>query len=253
MTSKLLRWLNRRLNGVVGYRDEMGTHGTYDFSHGRHAADRIALVNHLVSLYDYDDYLEIGVRRKADMHDRIIARNRISVDPAEDAEADFNMTSDAFFSQNRKVFDIVFIDGLHTGEQVYRDIENSLAALKPGGCILLHDLNPPTAQHAREIYELDGAYPAWNGTSWQGYARFRKEEPNLEMYVVDVDWGVGFVRRGRQKCYPGAIGSYDDLERDRSEILNLVSVRDFLQRHPSQRLDWSPFDPLKRRFARYST
>ncbi|MFA3920274.1 hypothetical protein [Ruegeria hyattellae] len=100
----------------------MGTHGTYVFSHGRHPASRISLVNHLVSLYGYEDYLEIGVRRKADMHDKIIAPNRVSVDPAEDAEADFNMTSDDFFAQNKREFDIVFIDGLHTGEQVYLDI-----------------------------------------------------------------------------------------------------------------------------------
>ncbi|MFA3920273.1 hypothetical protein [Ruegeria hyattellae] len=72
----------------------------------------------------------------------------------------------------------------------------------------MHDLNPPTAQHAREVYELNGEFPAWNGTRWQGYAQFRKEEPNLEMCVVDVDWGVGFVRVGRQNCYAGPIESF---------------------------------------------
>ncbi|MCG7522130.1 class I SAM-dependent methyltransferase [Ruegeria sp. Ofav3-42] len=246
MNSGFLKTLNKRSGGAIGFRDQMGTHGRYQFSHGKAVANRISLVNHLISLYGFHNYLEIGVRRKADMHDKIIASVKVSVDPAEDAEADFNLTSDAFFQQNTQMFDLIFIDGLHLGEQVYRDIRNSLNVLKPGGMILLHDLNPPTEFHAREVYEVDGKYPAWNGTSWQGYARCRVEDPELEMYVVDVDWGVGYIRRGRQKCYSGSIASYADLEKNRVELLNLITVKDFLRRHPVNRLEWSPLDPLAR-------
>ena len=36
------------------------------------------------------------------------------------------MTSDEFFKQNEDTYDVIFIDGLHTSDAVYRDINNSL-------------------------------------------------------------------------------------------------------------------------------
>ena len=90
------------------------------------------------------------------------------------ANAEYCMTSDDYFSNHDEKFDIIFIDGLHEGQQVKRDIENSLNVLNKNGHILLHDMNPPTAFHARENYEVNGNYPSWNGTSWEGYAWHRK-------------------------------------------------------------------------------
>ena len=52
------------------------------------------------------------------------------------------MTSDEFFEQNKEKFDIVFIDGLHHSEQVYKDILNSLNILNEDGTIICHDMNP---------------------------------------------------------------------------------------------------------------
>jgi hypothetical protein len=49
------------------------------------------------------------------------------------------------------------------------------------------------------------------------------------MRVVDTDWGVGIVHPGRQDPYLGPCDSYDDLARDRTRILNLISVREFLR------------------------
>ncbi len=248
MKKKQFKKMFRRATAFLENRDESGSVGRYAFKQGTCVADRISLINHLNRIYGYKDYLEIGTRNKSDMHNRIDAKSRTSVDPDPKAGADYCVTSDEFFANNSKKFDLIFIDGLHTGEQVYRDIDGALEALNPGGVVLLHDLNPPTAFHAREHYEVDGDFPAWNGTSWQGYARHRAESPNLEMYVVDVDWGVGFVRPGRQICYPKVVSDYGDLERDRVSILNLITVRDFLRRHPSKRLKRSAWDPLLSRF-----
>ena len=52
------------------------------------------------------------------------------------------MTSDAFFLQNKQLFDLIFIDGLHHSHQVLRDINNALRWLSPSGTIVLHDCNP---------------------------------------------------------------------------------------------------------------
>jgi SAM-dependent methyltransferase len=51
-------------------------------------------------------------------------------------------TSDAFFADKRQTkrrFDVVFIDGDHSYDQVKRDFENAVKHLKPGGTVALHD------------------------------------------------------------------------------------------------------------------
>lgn len=210
---------------------ENGVVGTYRFAHGFELASRISLCNHLVNRYGLESYLEIGTRQKSAMNDRIHAARRASVDPNPNAEAEYLMTSDEYFAQHDEKFDLIFIDGLHTGEQVRLDIDNALKALTPRGMILLHDMNPPTAFHARPTYEVDGKFPTWNGTSWEGYAWHRKHNPNVEMYVVDVDWGVGFIRPGTQTLWQGETEGYGVLEQNREALLNLISVSEFLHRH----------------------
>ena len=205
--------------------------GAYRFAHGFERADRISLCNHLIRRYGLTSYLEIGTRSKADMNDLIHAARRASVDPDPKAEPEYLMTSDEYFRQHDEKFDLIFIDGLHTGQQVRLDIDNALKSLTPHGMILLHDMNPPTAFHARPVYEVNGEFPAWNGTSWEGYAWHRKNNPNLEMYVVDVDWGVGFVRPGTQTVWRGQTEGFDTLEKNCIELLNLISVKEFLNYH----------------------
>ncbi len=49
----------------------------------------------------------------------------------------FPTTSDAFFERHGDrlaPFDVVFVDGLHTYEQSYRDVRNALAVLRPRRC-----------------------------------------------------------------------------------------------------------------------
>ena len=224
-------------------RNRFGEAGWYEFAQGRAYSNRTALLTHMAIVYGYQSYLEIGVRRNAANLDRVPIDNKVGVDPDPKADATFPMTSDDFFAQNGHLrFDLIFIDGLHTGEQVARDIGNALAALNPGGAILLHDLNPPTAFDARDEYEVEGQFPAWCGSSWQGFVRYRATRPDLEMYVVDTDWGVGFIRPGRQRVYSGPYETFADLDRDRDEMLNLITVRDFLSRHPAKRRKWSVAD-----------
>ena len=50
--------------------------------------------------------------------------------------------SDDFFKTSKDKFDVIFIDGLHTYDQVRRDVINSIKHLKEGGYIALHDMLP---------------------------------------------------------------------------------------------------------------
>ena len=57
----------------------------------------------------------------------------------------FKVTSDEFFARRAPrlaPFGVVFVDGLHTHEQAYRDVVNALAHLDDGGAVVVHDCSP---------------------------------------------------------------------------------------------------------------
>lgn len=238
-SSSLVRKYAREVRRRIGVfarprlRSELkGEAGFASFAHGRVPVNHLAIINHLSRLKNYERYLEIGVRIREKNLDQVLCKTCVGVDPNPETGADFVMTSDEFFEDvNDSQFDIIFIDGLHTGEQVAKDIANALDVLSPDGTIVLHDLNPPTADIARADPK-GGKVSSWCGTSWQGYVKFRVSNPDLEMYVVNTDWGCGVVRRGKQALYTGPYEMYEDLANNRQDALNLISVDQFLERNP---------------------
>jgi len=94
------------------------------------------------------NYLEIGLA-KGRTFEHVTLPNRVGVDPNPQFNVDslpartsvFVATSDEFFASVSDTFDVVFLDGLHTYQQTYRDL---LAALgvTPTGVILVDDVVP---------------------------------------------------------------------------------------------------------------
>ena len=110
---------------------------------------RSDIINRIIEKNDYKKHLEIGVFQSHLNFDKIKVDYKVGVDPGREgyAEATFTMTSDEFFELTDDKFDTIFIDGLHHVEQVYKDIVNSLSALKDGGTIICHDMNPQIYHH----------------------------------------------------------------------------------------------------------
>jgi len=123
--------------------------------------NRIRAVQQALATRSNPVYLEIGVSR-GQAFQRISADVKFAVDPAfrlterarELADAKgrvvqyFETTSDAFFENEKSLLaqhpvDVALIDGLHTYEQVVRDVENTVRHLKDDGVIFMHDCNPP--------------------------------------------------------------------------------------------------------------
>ncbi len=48
-------------------------------------------------------------------------------------------TSDSFFKKNKDTFDVIYIDGSHEADQVYRDLRNSWNSLNLDGIIICDD------------------------------------------------------------------------------------------------------------------
>jgi hypothetical protein len=185
---------------------------------------RSNLINYLIGLYGYKSYLEIGVDIGANF-EQVVCNYKVGVDPANKYEKlTYNITSDEFFAQNDEKFDIVFIDGLHVSDQVIKDIQNSLNVLNPLGTIIMHDCLPNS--EAAQSRERLGDH--WNGDVWKAFAHYRKN-PDLVMFTVNTDQGLGFIKRGNQVVFdvPEKL-DYSFYVKNANELMNVVNVSNSL-------------------------
>ena len=187
-------------------------------------SNRSDIINYLVNKNGYQRYLEIGVRDNKNFN-RIVANHKDGVDPA--GKCNYKMTSDKFFEQIPKdqVYDMIFIDGLHLKEQVLRDVHNSLAHLNLDGTIVLHDCSPAKRIHATGTKKVS----TWNGTVWEAFVELRMSRDDISMHTISKDTGCGIIRRGSQDILERQIVSFDFFDKNRVELLNLISADEFLK------------------------
>ena len=145
------------------------------------------LIEYLIKKNNYKNYLEIGCD-KNQLFSKVNINNKIGVDPV--SGGNVRKTSDDFFKENKSSFDIVFIDGLHTYEQVKKDILNSVNCLLDEGIILVHDCMPDSlGKQAVPRYKMQ-----WNGDVWKAIVDLRQQE-NLEIYTCEIDQGIGVISK----------------------------------------------------------
>lgn len=155
----------------------------YNFDNSK---TRLDLINFLIKKKNYKSYLEIGCHQ--DEVFSLINIEKIGVDPM--SGGNFRGTSDEFFFQNNKKFDCIFIDGLHTYEQVIKDIKNSINSLSENGVIILHDCLPSKITHQ---YVPRSRY-TWNGDVWKAIVEVRTWE-HVETYTILADQGLGVINK----------------------------------------------------------
>jgi hypothetical protein len=114
---------------------------------------RADVVQSFLSLYQEPRYLEVGVEKGLTFH-ALSAARKVAVDPhfqfdvseAESAhpEATYHQVpSDEYFgSRARGQFEVIYLDGLHTFEQILRDFTNALELITPDGVIVIDDVIP---------------------------------------------------------------------------------------------------------------
>lgn len=118
------------------------------------------------------------------------ALNKVGVDPA--AGGTVRATSDEFFARNQSNFDVVFVDGLHTYEQVRKDVINSIKWLNNGGYVALHDLLPRNwIEH--HTPDLTKAGDSWTGDVWKVAFELAQTE-GIEFKIVKIDFGIGVLK-----------------------------------------------------------
>jgi hypothetical protein len=159
-------------------------------------ATRGTILSILRQKYNYQRYLEIGTDRDILFS---MAKTRfpvaVGVDPARGGT--LRMTSDEFFKQLKQnstrdsaseTFDLIFIDGLHEANQVYRDVIHSLQHLSHGGTIVMHDCNPLGNLTLKTAIPKPENSFYWNGDTWKAAVAVRMLK-DVEIVIVDVDQG----------------------------------------------------------------
>jgi len=154
--------------------------------------NRISLINFAILKFGYDcRYLEIGVFEDTVFNSiPLTLDKKIGVDPFKGGT--HRMTSDEFFKNNNLKFDVIYIDGLHTYDQVLKDFINSINSLSDRGMIFIHDILP-----TKSIYQdSDRKTSVWNGDVWKLGLQLCQEGNFKKNFIIsNIDYGVGIYKK----------------------------------------------------------
>ena len=191
------------------------------------------IINSLIKRFNYRTYLEIGTQDFVNFN-KVHILNKVCIEPFPNPSFNpklytFIGTSDEYFKTINKntLFDIVFIDGDHTKEQVLKDIENSLNHLSNNGTIVCHDCLPLT-ELMQSKQMVNGP---WTGDVWKSMAKLRIERTDLDNKVINTDMGCGIIRRGSNIPYVpnGEWENYNYFENNKNEMMNIITPDNFVK------------------------
>ena len=187
---------------------------------------RYDIIKKIIEKKKYSSYLEIGCFED-ETFNKINIDKKVGVDP--NSGGNVRLTSDNFFKINKDTFDIIFIDGLHTFEQVKKDITNSLNILNKNGVLLLHDCLP---QKVRD-QASPRAHEHWNGDVWKAIVECRTQK-DIDTYTCFADQGIGVIfKRLNQNILNLNYKNFKkikfkDYYYNYKEYMNLIDVKDLL-------------------------
>lgn len=197
MTSYSLPSATKILNNLVGPAEPYNPPTTRTYSSRR--------INTLVEKLSYKTYLEIGVALGETFLNAKIETKR-AVDPnfrfdyrsVETQNVRFyEIPSDEYFSHHVKQekFDLVFLDGLHTFEQTFRDFCNALTATHDRSIIIIDDTIPSDvysswpnqAEAVRFRAESGGKGGAWHGDVFKTVFAIHDFFPTLSYLTINTE------------------------------------------------------------------
>jgi Methyltransferase domain len=159
-------------------------------------------LNRLGTALRASSYLEVGVFAGSTFN-AVTIPHRTGVDPrfqfdieavADDQTVLKTMTSDEFFAELPigETFDVIYLDGLHTLEQTYRDLCNSLIHSHQRTVILIDDTKPSDVYSAIPDFEkairhrraAGGDSPCWHGDTFKVVFAIHDFHPALNYRTI---------------------------------------------------------------------
>lgn len=189
--------------------------------------NRLEIINALISKYDLKSYLEIGCQNNKTFN-VVNCPIKVGIDPEKGGT--LRLTSDEYFDKKESTikFDLIFIDGLHIKEQTLKDIKNALKCLNKDGFIIIHDCLPTEY----EMQLVPRKVKVWTGNVWEAFVELRKTRSTLEMCVVDVDFGCGIIKNGKQeKLVTDKEINFNNFIENKKEWMNIISWKGFKKKY----------------------
>jgi len=192
------------------------------------------IMNYLIREYELISYLEIGVAAGNTLNN-VFCQTKDAVDPVKSVqEVNYVMTSDEFFKQlpKDKMYDLIFIDGLHTYEQVKIDFDNSVKHLSPNGFIVMDDTCPYSEELTSPVFRDGG----WTGTVYKFMIDFAYSDIDFEYNTVFTPHGHTIFHRGNRIIQLEGDISYDwnFFHPNKKAILNLISEEEFYTKYQKE-------------------
>jgi hypothetical protein len=188
-------------------------------------------------------YLEIGVAsggtfHSADLPRKVAVDPRFRFDPADytkDGVEFFEIPSDTYFAEKAgtEQFDIIFLDGLHTFEQTYRDFIHSLKHAHDRTVWLIDDVVPsdefsalPDRHETRRLRHAAGVVSsAWHGDVYKVVFAIHDLHPDYSFVTANTGGNpqtIVWKASPRQVVTPGSMESI--VRMDYAEFLRQQTV-----------------------------
>jgi len=204
-------------------------------------------INEIAAVTSATTYLEVGVAA-GDTFFGVDLPMKDAVDPhfafatadhATETQRFFETTSDRFFASRdpRPLYDIIFLDGLHTFEQTFRDFCSALSHAHGRTVFLIDDTVPsdvysslpdPTQAIEERALAVGGGDTSWHGDVYKMVLALHDFFPALS-YATITDGGNPQTlvwREPRADFAP----RYDNLEKvSRTGYFDLSALRDVFQ------------------------
>lgn len=186
------------------------------------------IINRIIQEVEATSYLEIGAADGFN-YDKIFCDKKYACDPntvemdVKDNEGQliktFKPNSDEFFDLVKNDFDVVFIDGDHTAEQVRKDITNALKC--NAKAIILHDTIP----HSKEMQEVPRNTKVWTGDVWRAVVGFIESYPDVSVVTHRADFGLTVIYpegKKTRKHFENKEITYEEFKENEVSLLNIL-------------------------------
>lgn len=166
---------------------EVGTHVGSSTLHIARALKKIGQGGHVTSV----DILDVNAPNSSWKR---IGLKKPPIEFAKDLECDEHITFVAqpclnFMKETKRRFDLIFLDGDHTGGAVYQEVAAALETLNPEGLIVLHDYYP----NGKKLY-------ADNNVIYGPYLALKRiEKENPEITVIPLNELPWDTKQGSKK------------------------------------------------------
>ena len=168
-------------------------------------------------------YLELGLYAGKTFKE-VKAKEKFSVDinPDLPIKPTHLMTTDVFFAQNKRRFDVIFVDADHKVEQVVKDVANAMAVCDK--MLFIHDLYPDNTEQACE----DGN---WAGDGYKMLAYWLVHCPVQNFRILHFDSGLTVVKPPFNKVLLKAavLCSYEEFLKIANELLVRLDPQQFME------------------------